>query len=32
LKAGERHICVDEFFDLARVIEFDPFRRWPIPL
>jgi hypothetical protein len=26
IESGERHICVDEFFDLARVIEFDPFR------
>jgi hypothetical protein len=26
IESGERHICVDEFFDLARLIEFDPFR------
>jgi transcriptional regulator with XRE-family HTH domain len=26
LESGERRICVDEVFDLARVIGFDPFK------
>jgi transcriptional regulator with XRE-family HTH domain len=26
IESGNRHICVDEFFALARVIGFDPFK------